>query len=126
MVCPCLLGLLPYGTNVDEIARLREEAWIGDAVLTLFVRNWLLTVPSRSTSFAQRTALFELFVSNQFLASVGEPTRIEAEIGRVYRKQGVAAAFAFIDEKLLQRFVKLARNRGYRIEAPHSEEQVIR
>jgi len=29
-------------TVVSEIERLREEAWIGDAVLALFVRDWLL------------------------------------------------------------------------------------
>jgi hypothetical protein len=51
---------------VDEIEQLREEAWIGDAVLALFVRDWLLTVTGRETSLAERTALFELFASNRF------------------------------------------------------------
>lgn len=102
---------------MDEIEQLREEAWIGDAVLALFVRGWLLTATNRETSLAQRTALFELFVSNQFLSSFGEPTRIEAEIGRVYQTRGLSAAFAFIEEKFLLRFLKTARNRGYCIEA---------
>jgi hypothetical protein len=104
-------------TAVDEIEQLREEAWIGDAVLALFVRDWLLTVSSRETSVAQRTAIFELFVSNQFLSSFGEPTRIEAEIGRVYQTQGLSAAFAFIENDFVPRFLKTARKRGYRIEA---------
>ena len=86
---------------MNEIEQLREEAWIGDAVLALFVRDWLLTVTSRETSLAQRAALFELFVSNQFLSTFGEPTRVEAEIGRLYQSHGLSAAFAFIEEKFL-------------------------
>src|SRR6202012_2212752 len=105
------------GPGGDEIEQLRAEAWIGDAVLALFVREWLLNRTSRETSIAQRTAIFELFVSNQFLSSFGEPTRIEAEIGRVYQAQGLSAAFAFIENGFLPRFLKTARKKGYRIEA---------
>jgi dsRNA-specific ribonuclease len=101
---------------VDEIEKLREDAWIGDAVLALFVREWLLTVTSRDTSLGQRTALFELFASNQFLSSFGEPTRVEAEIGRIYQSDGLSAAFAFIEEKFLVRFLSTARKKGHRLE----------
>lgn len=109
---------------MDKIEKLREEAWIGDAVLALFVRDWLLTVTSQETSLAQRTALFELFVSNQFLSSFGEPTRVESEIGRVYQTHGLSAAFAFIEENFLLRYLKTARNRGYRMEDPRSKGRV--
>jgi hypothetical protein len=68
---------------------------------------------SRETSLAQRTALFELFVSNQFLSSFGEPTRVEAEIGRLYQSHGLSAAFALIEEKFLTRFLHTARKKGY-------------
>jgi len=98
---------------VNEIEQLREEAWIGDAVLALFVREWLLTVRSQDTSPAQRAALFELFVSNQFLSTFGEPTRVEAEIGRRYRSHGVSAAFAFIEQTFLVRFRDTARKKGF-------------
>jgi dsRNA-specific ribonuclease len=101
------------GSRVDEIEQLRAEAWIGDAVLALFARDWLLTRINRETSLAQRTALFELFVSNQFLSSFGEPTRVEAEIGRLYKSHGLSAAFASIEEKLLPRFLNTARKKGY-------------
>jgi hypothetical protein len=101
------------GTRVNEIEQLRQEAWIGDAVLALFARDWLLTRTGRETSLAQRTALFELFVSNQFLSSFGEPTRVEAEIGRLYEFHGLSAAFASIEEKLLPRFLNTARKKGY-------------
>jgi hypothetical protein len=100
---------------VDEIEQLREEAWIGDAVLTLFVRGWLLTVTSREMTPAQRAALFELFASNQFLSNFGEPTRVEAEIGRLYQSDGLPAAFAFIEKKFLTRFLHTARKKGYHL-----------
>ena len=97
-------------TIVGEIEQLREEAWIGDAVLALFVRGWLVTAPNRAASVAQRAALFELFVSNQFLSTFGEPTRVEAEIGRLYQSDGLPAAFAFIETKFLKRFLQTARH----------------
>jgi len=103
------------GTRVDEIEQLRTQAWIGDAVLALFARDWILTRTGRQASLAQRTALFELFVSNQFLSSFGEPTRVEAEIGRLYESDGLSAAFAFIEEKLLPRFLNTARKKGYNL-----------
>jgi dsRNA-specific ribonuclease len=111
------------GTRVGDIEQLRSEAWIGDAVLALFARDWLLTRTSRETSFAQRTALFELFVSNQFLSSFGEPTRVEAEIGRLYELHGLSAAFASIEEKLLPRFLNTARKKGYNLESENRKQK---
>jgi dsRNA-specific ribonuclease len=105
---------------VDEIEKLREDAWIGDAVLALFVREWLLSATTRETSPGQRTALFELFASNQFLSSFGEPTRVEAEIGRIYQSNGLSAAFAFIEEKFLDRFLNTARKKGHHLEMRRS------
>jgi hypothetical protein len=101
--------------TVGEIEHLREQAWIGDAVLALFVRGWLLNAPNRTMSVAQRAALFELFVSNQFLSTFGEPTRVEAEIGRLYQSDGLPAAFAFIEAKFLERFLKTARKKGFSV-----------
>jgi hypothetical protein len=102
-------------SDVDEIEQRRTQAWIGDAVLALFVRNWLLTATSKGARLAERTALFELFVSNQFLSSFGEPTRVEAEIGQIYQSHGLSAAFASIEEKLLPRFLHTARKKGYNL-----------
>ena len=100
---------------MDEIEKLRAEAWIGDAVLALFVRHWLLTGTGRQTSLAERTALFELFASNRFLSNFGQPTRVEAEIGRLYQSEGLSAAFAFIEDRFLPRFLAAARKRGHRV-----------
>ncbi len=98
---------------MDEIERIREEAWIGDAVLALFVRDWLLNANNRKMSLAERATLFELFTSNQFLSSFGEPTRVEAQIGRVYQSAGIREAFSFIETKFLKRFLIAARKKGH-------------
>jgi hypothetical protein len=100
---------------VDEIERLREEAWIGDAVLALFVRNWLLAEAGPEMSLAEKAALFELFTSNQFLSSFGEPTRVEAEIGRIYQTGDILKAFTFIESRYLNRFLIAARRKGYNL-----------
>jgi hypothetical protein len=42
--------------------------------------------------------------SNRFLAALGEPSEVEAEIGRVYRAEGIEAAFAWIEQKLVPLF----------------------
>ncbi|MBV8212165.1 MAG: hypothetical protein JOZ08_02945 [Verrucomicrobia bacterium] len=102
---------------MDAEEKLRNEAWIGDAVLALFARSWLLQV-GQGESYKDRNQLFELWVSNQFLSSFGEPTSIEASIGRTYASGGLDAAFAFIEENLLNRFLQTARKRGFNLAAP--------
>jgi dsRNA-specific ribonuclease len=97
---------------MDPEEQLRNDAWIGDAVLALFARSWLLQIGQTENS-KDRNRLFELWVSNQFLSSFGEPTSVEAAIGRTYARDGLAAAFAFIEENLLNRFLQTARNRGF-------------
>ena len=82
----------------------RTKAWIGDAVLGLFAREWILKQPDIAVK--ERAAVFIQMTSNQFLASLGEPTAMEAEIGVVYEKEGLQAAFAFIETKFLPVFIK--------------------
>lgn len=97
---------------MDPEAQMRNDAWIGDAVLALFARSWLLQIVQGENS-KDRNRLFELWVSNQFLSSFGEPTSVEAAIGRTYASGGLPAAFAFIEDNLLSRFVQTARKRGF-------------
>lgn len=52
------------------------------------------------------------FTSNRFLATFGEPSEVEAEIGRRYREQGLAAAFAWIEANLLPVFLKMEEKRA--------------
>jgi hypothetical protein len=84
----------------------RNAAWIGDAVLSLYVREWIL----REHGVMDGTRL-TAFTSNQFLSAFGNPTEVEAEIGGVYEKDGVAAAFTHIEAKLLPVFLAQERRR---------------
>ena len=45
-----------------------------------------------------RLKMFTHMTCNQFLSGVGEPTRVEAAIGRIYNQDGLEAAFAHIEE----------------------------
>ena len=92
----------------DEAA-IREAAWLGDAVLALFARQWLLNradIPARSRSEA-----FEQLTGNQFLSALGRPTEVEARIGAIYREDGLDAAFAFIEAELIPLFLRQRNNR---------------
>lgn len=90
-------------------ARRREEAWIGDAVLALFVREWLLG--QREIGREDRTEAYTFFTSNAFLNTFGEPTGVEAQLGRLYAREGREAAFAFIEEHWVPVFRKRWRRR---------------
>ena len=85
----------------------REYAWLGDAVLALFARQWVL---------AERKSMdgqwFTRLTSNDFLSGFGNPTAVEAGIGRLYREQGLTAAFAWIEETLVPVFRKQMAKRG--------------
>ncbi len=82
----------------------RTKAWIGDAVLALYAREWILE--QSDISVKERANIFIQMTSNQFLASLGEPTAMEAEIGVVYESEGLQAAFDFIEQKFLPLFIK--------------------
>lgn len=88
--------------KVDEAAltKEREEAWVGDAVLALYVREWLLAQGKGLDGQA-----FIRFTSNDFLRQVGNPTSVEAQIGRIYQEKGLQAGFDWIEETLLPRFL---------------------
>ncbi|GHC39884.1 hypothetical protein AAFN60_08005 [Roseibacillus persicicus] len=88
--------------KVDEVAltKEREEAWIGDAVLALYVREWILARGEGLDGEA-----FIRFTSNDFLRLHGNPTSVEAEIGRVYQDNDLQAGFDWIETNLLPRFL---------------------
>lgn len=88
-----------------EIESLRQEAWIGDAVLELYARTRVLEDTQRRD--ADRKVRF---VRNAFLNHLGQPTRVEAEIGRRYREGGLAEAFAWINEHIQPLFLKQEAN----------------
>ena len=93
-----------------ELTRLREEAWVGDAILALFVREWILREEE-----AIDGQMFVRFTSNDFLRGLGNPTKVEAEIGVIYKEQGLEAACQHIEDKLLPMFVQQERVRQKQI-----------
>lgn len=74
----------------------KHLAWTGDAVLALFAREHVL----RRLGKIDTAAFLEL-TCNAFLSGLGRPTSIEAEIGLVYEREGLAAAFAYIEARIL-------------------------
>jgi hypothetical protein len=91
----------------EELRKEREAAWIGDAVLALFARQYVLR---------ERDAMdgewFTRLTSNDFLSSFGNPTRVEASIGKLYQAEGLDAAFAWMDTELIPLFRKQMAKKG--------------
>jgi dsRNA-specific ribonuclease len=92
-----IIIILPMAPKQDDATRREQaEAWVGDAVLGLFVRELIL----REDNFLDGEK-FSRFTSNSMLSDVGNPTAVEAEIGRVYKESGIEAGFRHIEEKIL-------------------------
>ena len=87
----------------------RTQAWIGDAVLALYARQWILKQSGLSRT--EQSDIFKQLTSNRFLASFGEPTLIEAEIGKCYQGDGLEAAFNYIEKTFIPCFKKQQANR---------------
>jgi dsRNA-specific ribonuclease len=73
-----------------------EKAWIGDAVLSLHARQRIL---SEGNGIDNEMAI--RMTSNKFLQIVGEASEVEARIGRIYEREGLDAAFDWIDRELM-------------------------
>jgi dsRNA-specific ribonuclease len=86
--------------------QVRGEAWLGDTVLDLYARSYILRKYGEMDG-----EMLARMTSNQFLTSLGNPTVVEAEIGKVYQQDGLEAGFAWIEENLLPLFEKQERNR---------------
>ena len=93
--------------NAEKITREREEAWIGDAVLALHVREKILDEEGRLDG-----EKFVRFTSNEFLGAKGNPTSVEAEIGRIYASEGIETARKWIDDELLPLFLMKEKQRA--------------
>lgn len=95
---------------------MRALAWVGDAVLALFAREWLLGRPEYGNTKAREEA-FKRLTSNGFLSGLGAPEAVEAQVGRIYRESGLEAAATHIEAAILPLFMKqehrrLAANQG--------------
>lgn len=80
---------------------------MGDAVLALFARQFVLH---------ERNAMdgewFTRLTSNEFLSAFGNPTRVEASIGKLYLEGGLDAANAWMTTELVPLFRKQIAKRG--------------
>ena len=89
---------------------VRAQAWVGDAILALYVREWILSFKGQIDG-----KLFREFTSNDFLRLTGNATAVEAQIGRIYKAEGLEAANAWIETnlrpKMDQRLHKLRSQR---------------
>ena len=90
-------------------SRSQREAWVGDGVLGLYARLRILNGGGCIDG-----AAYARMTSNQFLSAFGDPTEVEAEIGRVFEREGLDAAFAWIEGKLTPLFDRQERNRRTR------------
>lgn len=90
-------------SNRKDPARRREQeqAWIGDTILDLFARKWILEHHGTVCGDQLRR-----MTSNDFLACFGNPTSIEAKIGRIYLESGEAEAFEWIEAEILPLFLR--------------------
>lgn len=90
----------------EELRQEREEAWVGDAVLALFARQFVLR--ERNSMDGE---WFTRLTSNDFLSAFGNPTRVEAAIGRLYLNGGLDAAFEWMNSNLIPLFRKQTANK---------------
>ncbi len=89
---------------------VRDSSWVGDAVLALCARKWIIAHEKDLGS--TRHNLFRDMTSNDFLASFGSPTEVEAELGRIFEADGLAAAQAHFETRFVPVFIKQQRNRN--------------
>ena len=79
--------------------REREEAWVGDAVLALYMRELILKEQGKMDG-----EMFVRSTSNDFLRNLGNATSVEAHIGRINQEKGLEGAFQWMEEELLPVF----------------------
>ena len=97
--------------KAERREQILREAWVGDAVLGLYVREKILREDGRVDG-----EKFGKMTSNQFLLAFGEPSEVEAQIGRVYATEGLAGAFSWIEAKLLPLWTRQEEKRLRRLQ----------
>lgn len=78
-------------------------------MLSLYARSWILREKKGMDG-----ELHALLTSNEFLATIGNPTAVEAAIGVLHEAEGLQAAFAWIDREILPRFEAQRKKRSRR------------
>jgi len=93
---------VPEKKRREQILR---EAWIGDAVLCLYARERILREDGclDGEKYVRMT-------SNRFLACIGDASEVEAGIGRVFERDGLKAAYLYIEQQLIPLFERQEQN----------------
>lgn len=73
-------------TDKPSPRMLQELAWIGDSALSLAAREWILDTRGEIDG-----DMYTRLTSNEFLSHFGNPTRVEAHLGELYRDGGLSA-----------------------------------
>jgi len=94
----------------EQLTKDRKEAWVGDAVLALYVRRWILANDNQLDG-----EKFVRFTSNDFLRAFGQPTKVEAQIGQVFEAEGLQPAFDWIETNLQPIFLQQERNYQHKL-----------
>lgn len=90
----------------ERRAAILRQAWTGDAVLSLFVRQRIL---AEGQGIDNEKAI--RMSSNQFLTHFGDASEVEAKIGVLFESEGLAAAFAWMESNLVPLFEKMEAKR---------------
>jgi len=86
----------------SETPEDRELAWIGDAALAMVAREWILETSGTVDGTTHRQ-----ITSNRFLRSFGHPTKVEAELGRLYRREGLEAVRVRFRDAMVPKYREL-------------------
>ncbi len=92
---------------------VQERSWVGDAVLALVAREWILA--NGPKDFGGRSDYYRNLTSNDFLSTLGVPSKVEAELGNIYLAGGLDAARAAFDERFIPLFKKQELKRRRRL-----------
>ncbi len=89
---------------IDPKEKEKAEAWLGDAVLALFARQWILATFGKADGELQG-----LITSNHFLSRFGPPTAVEAALGRIWQNDGLDAAMDELHTRFLPEMIRHLR-----------------
>ena len=103
---PAPAGERPWrGFKHLAVGDQRQLAWLGDAVLALWAREWL----ERNGRGYEQDA-FSRMTSNQFLNAFGQPDTVEAWIGSTFKEQGYEATRELLNTHLIPVFLRQEAN----------------
>ena len=87
-----------------KIEDTKSLAWIGDAILSLYARKWILD--QSSIHAKEREEVFQSMTTNAFLSHWGDPTKVESRIGKIFKEEGLEKAMLYIELTILPIAIK--------------------